>query len=515
MSVTGYLALYTTLLGWQQYQNLWNIMVTTGLVYLPFLGIVMSSCIAPFTSMGAKDAAVIAIRRLTINIVSALFIIALAGTPTVYLSPSVLHYEPLCQSATPSAVPGNSGTTYDNAFSVPTGVKIPILWYLVLTVSSGVTHAANIGISCDPWNYRQLHETLNTSKITDPALKQEVVDFYNQCYVSAKSRYLGDALTGTQQTLIKTYLDKYGQDDVSSLGSQVFLNVPGFYDSYHAQEPITGFAFSPTRDAMSGQVSNHSQWGEPACTDWWSDTQNGLETHVLTVLPPTINQAIHSIGDPVSQISAQAAAIKTLIKESFDTSFEDQARGYESLENNMHGDFISRWIGAPLGAAMEGLSFFPKLHLLINALPVIQASLLFALYVFLAIGLPFSSYRAGFCVTVSIMLFSLIFCSFIWHLVAWFDDQLIHALFPGQLNIDPITASLQGDPTNMPNAKFVNMIIGSLYIVLPLAWMTIMSWASVRLGAGLMGLMGSMSSASDSAGGQAANLAKTIVSKIV
>jgi hypothetical protein len=64
MGVTGYLALYTTLLGWEQYNNLWNIMVTTGLVYLPFFGIVVGSCLGPFTSMGAKDAAVIATRRI-------------------------------------------------------------------------------------------------------------------------------------------------------------------------------------------------------------------------------------------------------------------------------------------------------------------------------------------------------------------------------------------------------------------------------------------------------------------
>lgn len=32
MSVTGYLALYTTLIGWQQYQNLWGLVVDTGSV---------------------------------------------------------------------------------------------------------------------------------------------------------------------------------------------------------------------------------------------------------------------------------------------------------------------------------------------------------------------------------------------------------------------------------------------------------------------------------------------------
>jgi hypothetical protein len=63
MAVAGYLTLYTTLLGWAQYQNLWSIAVETGLIYLPFIGIVLSTTVGPFTSMGAKDAAQITVRR--------------------------------------------------------------------------------------------------------------------------------------------------------------------------------------------------------------------------------------------------------------------------------------------------------------------------------------------------------------------------------------------------------------------------------------------------------------------
>jgi hypothetical protein len=63
MSVTGYLALYTTLLAWQQYQNLWSIAVGTGLTYLPFIGIVLSTTAGPFTSMDAKDVVQIIVRR--------------------------------------------------------------------------------------------------------------------------------------------------------------------------------------------------------------------------------------------------------------------------------------------------------------------------------------------------------------------------------------------------------------------------------------------------------------------
>jgi hypothetical protein len=512
MGVTSYLSLYTTLLGWEQYQNLWSIMTTTGLVYLPFLGILVTSCVMPFTSMGAKDAAVIAVRRMTLNVIGALFIIALAGVPTVNLAPTVLHYEPLCQVNSTVATPGHTGTTYDNAFSVPTGVKVPILWYLVMAVSNGVTHAANVGLSCDPIDYRDLHNTLNVAQITDTTLKQSVVNFYNQCYVPSKSRYLGSNLTQNQQSLIQTYVNKYGKEDASSLGSQIFLNVQGFYDSFHAMQPVTGFAFSPSRDAVQGQVSGHSQWGEPMCNEWWSDPSHGLATQLLAVLPSNVTGAMNGLSG-VDQINAQQAAFKTLIQQSFNQSFEDEARGYESLEDNMKGDYITRFVGEPIGIGLESLTFYPKLHLLINALPIIQASLLFALTVFIAIGLPFSSFKMSFCITVSIVFFSLIFCSFIWHLVAWFDNHLIAALYPSRFDLTSVISGVLTASDDTPNARFVDMIIGTLYVVLPLVWMTVMSWASVNVGSGLMGSMGTMGQPANSAGSQAGGIAKTAITK--
>ncbi|HEX4045128.1 MAG TPA: conjugal transfer protein TraG N-terminal domain-containing protein, partial [Gammaproteobacteria bacterium] len=248
MSVTGYLALYTTLLGWQQYNNLWQIAVGTGLIYLPFIGIVLKSAIGPFTSMGAKDAAQIAVRRLVLNVISALFVIVFAAVPTVLLDPKVLHYDPLCTESTKSATPGDTGTTYDNAFPVPTGVKVPILWYFIMAFSNGITHAANVGLPCSPINYRALHSELDTSSIQDPALKQEIVQFYNDCYVPAYSTYLSGQANNEKQAQIDNSLEKHGAEDIGWLGSQTLLQINGFYDARSATAPVKGFPFDLARD---------------------------------------------------------------------------------------------------------------------------------------------------------------------------------------------------------------------------------------------------------------------------
>lgn len=505
MSVTGYLALYTTLLGWQQYQNLWQIALGTGLIYLPFVSIVLTSTIGPFTSMGAKDAAQIATRRLVLNMLSAFFVIAVACAPTMPLDPKVLHFSPLCQSNTQPATPGNTGTTYDNALPVPTGVNIPILWYLVMAFSNGITHAASASLPCMPFDYRELHSQLNLSTIQDPQLKDEVSRFYQECYVPAYSTYLSGQMTSEQQQAVQQSLAQNGKDDIGWLGSQTFLNVPGFYDSHNAQSPVAGFPFDPDRDIEEGQVQNHSQWGNPDCKTWWSDLQQGLHTQLGNSLPQSVTSAILQMGNNTQQL--QDAAIKTLITQSYHASALDKWRGYESLDDQASGDYLSRFVGAPLGIGLESLSFYPKLHLLINALPVIQALMLMAIYMFLALAIPFSSYRTHFIITGMFIIFAITFFSFLWACTHWVDQVLMQSLYPPAGIFE-----VNGQGTY--NQIFTDMLIGTMYVALPLLFLMVMSWAGMQAGNALSGIFGSMTSVADRAGNQAGALARSAISKI-
>jgi hypothetical protein len=43
MSVDSYLELFTSLFGWAFYGILWDVLVSTGIVYLPFLGILIDN----------------------------------------------------------------------------------------------------------------------------------------------------------------------------------------------------------------------------------------------------------------------------------------------------------------------------------------------------------------------------------------------------------------------------------------------------------------------------------------
>lgn len=507
MSVTGYLALYTTLIGWQQYQNLWNIMVGTGLVFIPFVGIVLQCFLEPFESQEPKSASVITLRRLMIQIVGALLVIEFCCVPAVPLEPSVLHYEPACVANAQVATPGHTGTTYDNEYKAVTGVRVPVLWYLVMGISNGFTHAATEGISCQKINYRQLQSSLDMTHIASPKLKSETAEFYNDCYAPAYSKFMSGDASQAEKQQIKQYQTKYGHSDLGWMGSRAFLNTPGFYNSLSAQEPVKGFLFDSTRDQYEGQVTDHSKWGEPSCEAWWSDPENGLHAKLEKALPATFLTTITHMGDGQGQLAD--AGIRDLIQHSFDhgMSLGEIARGYESLDHETTGNWASE-IGSKIGVSAEGLSYFPKLTLLVNALPVIQALLLMTIYALLALIIPFSSYRLHFIITGSAAIFAITFWSYLWHLVLYLDNTLIPALYTRpdfKLKLEAVLAGSINDQV------FVDYIIGTLYIALPMLFLMMMTWGGLKVGNSIMGAISEMKSPGDAAGSKAGALANYLV----
>jgi uncharacterized membrane protein len=119
-------------------------------------------------------------------------------------------------------------------------------------------------------------------------------------------------------------------------------------------------------------------------------------------------------------------------------------------------------VTAALGIWFHQLEEYPKLYAASQAAPIMQALLLLMIYVFLPFSLVFNSYRASSFVTGAILIFSIIFWGFIWHLVSWTDNALMQALYSGWF-------SKQG-----AGATLADMIITSLVIFSPIFWFIFM-----------------------------------------
>ena len=494
MGVQSYLSLYTVLLGWQSYDALWDIMTQLGLVMLPFAFIATKCFMEPFLSMGAKDAGVIGSRRFIVSMLTALFVLLFAGAPMVHLEPTLLHYTPHCETNAKTATPGNTGTTYDSLSPTPSNVKVPMIFYIVMAVSNGITNAAENKLSCPSFNLRSLQNQLNLAAITSTDLKSQVQRFSKSCYLPAYNRLVEDNNSGSNQAAIQTSLTAWGNEDVSWIGSETFQRVPGFYDSFSAQAPVVGFSY--TSSGIDNQVNAQTQtplWGAPTCLAWWQTPKIGLRDELFNEFSGSFRARIAMFGTGSDHIMAKNMAIRTMIVKSTGSGFFDP--GFATEQDNQSGvnNFLAKWASKVM-IDYEALSEYPKIQILKNALPIIQAVISAALYMLLAIALPLSGYSIRFVIVASVFMFTVIFCSYLWHWVSWYDQYLLEALYgaapvtghpdPGQLIWNLGQSSLN------PEKNLVDLTISGFYIIIPVMWLGIVNWCGIAASSAL-GLGGS------------------------
>lgn len=486
MGVQSYLSLYTVLLGWHSYDILWHILTQLGLVMLPFAFIAVKSFMEPFLSMGAKDSGVIGSRRFIMHLFLAIFVMLFAGAPWVHLDPSVLHFRPHCEQSANTATPGHTGTTYDNLLPVPQDVKVPLIWYLVMAVSNGITDEAEDAISCPMVDLRALQNQLNLAVIQSSTLKKEVRRFYQACYLPAYNQFVSDNDKGVNQAAIQSALKRYGDNDIDWIGSLIFQRVAGFYDSFSANAPVVGFPY--TSKGINNQVNsqvNTPKWDSPSCLAWWQTPQIGLRDKLYNQFSHKLQAMLAKIDAGPDHVLAENYAIRAVLNKSTGGGFSDP--GFYTEQDNQGGidNFIAKWF-SKYAIDKVALQEYPTIQIIKNALPVVQAILSAACYMLLAIALPLASYSLRFVVIASVFIFSIIFTSFLWHWISWFDQNLLQALYsasPSTGHLDPAQLIWNlGRNALSPEKNLVDFVISLFYIALPGFWLVIVNWAGVAIG---------------------------------
>lgn len=352
LSVQSFPELYTMLIGWNLYDQLWNLLSQTGVAFIPFIGIVLRNIARPYESQEAKDAGSTSLRRMEIDFLTTLFLIFIGVSPFISIDASVISYTPICATEENANTyhPGNTQTTWDKAFAIPNQtIKIPLWWYAVISVSEGFSSAANTLVQCTP-NLRQMVTMVDMTELNDPTLKQELQQFELQCYIPARTEYLQDSKsnTDTMETINETR-QEFGEDDTEWLGSHAFQTT--YYQNLHAEEPVQGFPYDPNQDINADtNKTNPPAYGTPNCNDWWNDEQNGLKGKLYTALPKGFNQ-FESFFDNDPDGKLKDNVIKKII---------NNASGYDKA-NNTVGDYGYSHLAESLGSWMSQLSVLVKI----------------------------------------------------------------------------------------------------------------------------------------------------------
>jgi len=520
MSVDSYLALFTTVYGWAFYGVLWDVLRETGIVYLPFLRILFINIIEPSTSQEARDATSTSLRRMQWEFTLAFLVIILAGQPFMALNAGVLHYTPppTPTDPTPSAATAtSSGVTYgrEGFIGAPATVDVPIWWYMTMSVSAGLNQAVLAGMPTVP-DLRGYEQQAHITTIENPLLRQETNEFFTQCYIPAKSKYLAEkppsttpvAVGGTIGDLLSVYKD----DDVQWIFSHVFRETPGYYDKLRSTTVREGFPFTPARDtewdptAPPGDPMAPPVWGKPTCKQWWEDPNVGLK-HKLIGEGQGLWDWLAAQLPGVNVEMRQDSVVRSLLSNgpaqwvSNDYAHANTDPGGFPAAENLAKDVIG---GVAVG--IFSLLFKVLMNAILHALPMAQALILLGVYALLPLMLVFSRYSLAAMVVGAIAIFTIYFWAVLWHLAWWIDQNLIMSMYP-----DPSLFLILFSPGEQgTKLMLLNMLTTSVYLGLPLLWSAMMTWAGISAGVGIAEVSNSLLAPARGAGEISGNIMRSV-----
>jgi hypothetical protein len=463
MNVSSAIELYTAVFGWLQYDQIWQIMLDTGIVYFVIFGIFVRIAVESFLRQGAVEGSQSSIREAEMAMIGIFTVAMLAGAPLLSLRIGDLGTTQVCGS--PATTGGKTGTTYDDAYAAINGqtAQVPLWWYGMLAVFSGMTNATIAAVPCTP-DFRVLDYKVDNTRIADPDLRHQLQLFANDCWRPALAQFNGNHAA---------LPSGYAADDINWPGSQFFLETDGYYGNSNlnlavrASEEIPGFAYSADRDTeyLPGFIP---QWGRPVCKDWWLNANTGLRKRILDQFKnATLSVATTWLQSAAGGNFNQASAENLLIRKVF-------AGDQVNLTSRPTGDNALVAAAANASVHWESAWMTAKLYLLKQAAPIVQSYVLMGIYMLLPFVIVFSGFSIETVFMVSLVIFALKFCSALWAVATWLDDNMMKAL--GVHWYDHFFGHAS-EGTAEAVASLCSMV---LFVGLPALWFAVFGWMGFK-----------------------------------
>ena len=495
---TDYWEYYLTLVGWIVNDGIWNVLVASGVTALPFLAIVVQEWLRARTegavegNRGAQSSL-----RIENRIWVAIVVIMFAGIPFIPVNLSTIQFDQTRSHQCQVQFPQPNQTGWGQAFTTLNNqtALVPVWWYFVHAISKAITAAAVAAIPCGT-DLRQIRIDVDSTRIGDPVLAQQVADFTRDCYGAARAK-----LFSTRPTLGADQMN-----DVTWIGSTYFQTTAGYYDTYHSQAPLTSFPYDPQRDAGLAQAPGGG--GYPTCNQWWSDGTNGIRVRLLQQVDPGLLTRIGQWAGFLTRDQVNDSVVRAV------ASPRQQVMNQGAVYTDYGGQIdmtlpnITTRIASDLGLAIGTLTFAPAMDVVRQALPMVRSLLQMALVIFLPFVLVIGTYDLKTVVTATCVEFALFFTDFWFQIARWVDSTILDALYGWQSphsNFDPLMGL-----NNTFGDLLVNFTVGMMFLVFPAFWIASLTWVGVNAGGVAQGMLNG-TSAARSAGAQGTQAAMRAV----
>ncbi|HBD8349594.1 TPA: conjugal transfer protein TraG N-terminal domain-containing protein [Escherichia coli] len=468
MTTNNYLEYFLTLLGWVVNNGLWNVLISTGLFALPLAFRIIGIWLK-VREEGADEGnkGMLSLPRIEHVLYGAFFVMISCCVPLVQVTLDTLSFDKsraqTCGVWTPEE-PGETGYSGVISSIGDQTAAAPVWWVVVHKLSKGVTQAAVASIPCRP-DLRQLRFEIQRTFIENRALADELQDFTNDCYSLAlymwKQRDQGQSK------------DKKVLDDISWIGSATFMQ--GDYGTLQSKMPRAAFPWNTARD--SGRPDT-GRGGYPTCREWWSDSSVGLKKRVMEEVSDhywlRLSAAMKMIGS--SQVDYKEEVIKRLVSPANLTLSQggEVYRGYGGNADMTTMNAVAR-IAGTAGSAVAALGAFP-------------------------------AYELSTLITLTFVVFAVHFLTFWWELARWLDSWMLTALYSSDTHTRFNMMGFQ----NTSDDLIMNLVMGTMFLVLPAVWLGALSWAGVNIGQGISEGINRTGHITQQAGQHAGSLVKRI-----
>lgn len=447
MIVFNPLSLYTTYLGWQVYDVVFEAFYQTGIWFLGFAFVVFRYFKNAFAPSGATHhAGEHALNHFLYELLVLIVSFAIFIYPTTPLGIDELKFKPMCSIADDATI-GHSNTTYDDALYslLSSDVKVPLGFSILQNFTSSLTYGLMKSVPCVDGLNNIKSEIVSIH--LPRKVRQEVTSFQKQCFMEARLKFTtGKPKESEYQATLKQY---GGETDLKWIGSHVLREL--YYGDLKAREPVNRYSYKKypsdnfKQAAGDGEGEVPSKYlpehGFPDCEVWWVDIRQSLVDLINDmgfVYGNSQNQNLYKRVEfllTANQISGQQNApndelahdliARTLIENNSDIitrgaslkSSNNSFQRYAASLLNGVGQNVKSWTTTPL-----------KREAIAQSMPVMQAITMFFVIVLMPFVIGFSGCSPRAIGAFAGIITVLIVINFLWFLVGMIEMKLVDTL---------------------------------------------------------------------------------------
>ncbi|WP_338854173.1 conjugal transfer protein TraG N-terminal domain-containing protein (plasmid) [Alteromonas macleodii] len=515
MTFTSIADLYFVSVGLLSLNILTDVLIDTGLIYLPFIIVIIDTLFDGFKSSKNMADTAFSLRSMETRCYGMLIVMIVAFLPLLpYNIDDTASYERMCSITGEDASVevagrdiGVAGTMVDVSGY---DLRVPALLNYALNISNGVTVEAVSRLPCSI-NIVGINLEFASKKIDDGDLLLDIKEFMYQCYQPARSMAL------RRRDINIPWIDDPDTTDVSWPGHAAFRNSEYYGNTsmgMYSKVPMEGWQSSPNNaqyyEYSELDEERQNSAGYPTCYEWWdgvgsgfsgvftaNEKSKGLRERLLFELENSFEQSVYeqvvtfhdqlglSDDDRIKLAYFQPYDINKIKNlETKDYAFETEGIGSGVLATGTR-------VAGSLGNLFAAFPKFTGASLIQVAAPIVKSIFLFVLIAPLPLAMLVSKYSMKFAVEYMFFLFAVCFCPFLWDLTILAQQSFIAETF-GDDMIDGVV--------NGNSALIGTYVTDAVFLAFPTMLIGIFTAAGMKAGGAMSSVTGSMGQGASGAG---------------